>query len=170
MSKKVFAGVILCVCLAVTVGCSKDEDSTTTAAESASSKTETDKKKTSPEQRSEIVEITETMFMTQINDIYINIEDYKDKTVKIEGMYSVFYSQDMTQSASVVYRNGPGCCGNDGWGGFQLEYDGEWPKENDWIEVIGNPKLVSNGQYKDLYLEVISVEVKDERGLETVSR
>ena len=61
------------------------------------------------------LEISEKMFITQINDIYFNFDDYKDKTITVEGMYTLFYSPDGKESAPVVYRKGPGCCGNDGW-------------------------------------------------------
>ena len=82
---------------------------------------------------SDILEIGEKMFLTQINDIYFNFDDYKDKTIVVEGIYALFYSWDGNETTPVVYRNGPGCCGNDGWGGFLLKYDGNFPNENDWI-------------------------------------
>ena len=119
---------------------------------------------------SEIVEINEKMFLAQIDDVYYNYEEYKDKTIKLEGMYGVFYSWDGESSANVVYRNGPGCCGNDGWGGFLLNYDGEFPAENDWIEVIGTPELVEDGEFMDLYLNVISIKVLEVRGAGFVSQ
>lgn len=118
----------------------------------------------------EIFEIREKMFITQINDIYLNIDDYKDKTIKVEGMYGVLVSYDSDDEYGVVYRNGPGCCGNDGWGGFFLNYDGELPEENDWIEVIGTPELVQDGAYTDLYLNVTSLQIKEERGAEFVEQ
>lgn len=117
----------------------------------------------------EVVEITEKMFLTQINDIYYNFNNYENKTVVLEGMYSVFTSTDGTATSPVVYRNGPGCSGNDGWGGFLLRYDGEFPDENDWIRVTGTPVLETNEKgYKNIYLIVSSLEVKDERGAELV--
>lgn len=118
----------------------------------------------------EILEIREKLFLTQINDIYLNIDNYKDKTIKVEGMYGILASYDSEEEYSVVYRNGPGCCGNDGWGGFFLNYDGELPEENDWIEVIGTPELVQDGTYTDLYLNVTSLQIKEERGAEFVEQ
>ncbi len=118
-----------------------------------------------------IVEIREKMFIAQIEDIYYNIEDFKDKYIKVEGMYSVIEPEegDM-EKVHFVYRNAPGCCGNDGWAGFVLNYDGEYPNANDWIQVIGTPEIVKNGTYEDLYLNVISIEVMDERGAEFVNQ
>jgi len=118
-----------------------------------------------------IMEIREKMFIAQIEDIYYNIEDFKDKHIKVEGMYSVVEPEEGdTGKVHFVYRNAPGCCGNDGWAGFMLNYDGEYPNTNDWIQVIGTPEIVKNGVYEDLYLNVISIEVMEERGAEFVNQ
>lgn len=116
----------------------------------------------------EVLEITEKLYIAQINDIFYNFEDYEDKIIVVEGMFSIFKSLDGKSEVPVVFRYGPGCCNNDGWGGFLLNYDQEFPKENDWIKVIGTPYIVENGAYKDLYLNVISIEVLETRGLEKV--
>lgn len=118
----------------------------------------------------DVLEIGEKMFLTQINDMYYNFDNYKDKTIIVEGMYALFYSWDSSETAPVVYRRGPGCCGNDGWGGFLLKYGGEYPNENDWIRVTGTPELVEEGYYLNLYLNVTSLEVKTERGTEFVTQ
>ncbi len=116
-----------------------------------------------------VIEISEEVFIAQINDIYYNFECYADKTIVVEGMYSVFYAWDEQLSCPGVYRNGPGCCGNDGWGGFMLNYDGDLPQDNDWIRVTGTPELVTAYDgYVDLFLNVTSLEVLDVRGAEFV--
>lgn len=115
------------------------------------------------------IEINEKIFITQINDIYFNFEDYKDKTIIVEGMYSVFESAVSDATAPVVYRNGPGCCNNDGWAGFLLKYKGRLPKENDWIRVTGKPELENSKEgFVNLYLNVDSLEILKERGREDV--
>lgn len=124
----------------------------------------------SEEAEGDVLEIGEKMFLSQINDMYFNFDNYKDKTIVVEGMYALFYSWDGSKTSPVVYRNGPGCCGNDGWGGFLLKYDGEYPNENDWIRVTGTPELVEDGYYLNLYLNVTSLEVKTERGAEFVTQ
>lgn len=122
--------------------------------------TQTDKK---------LLEIKEKMFIAQINDIFYNIDDYKDTVVIVEGMYAEFQSVDGKSTSPAVYRLGPGCCENDGWAGFLLRLDdSEKPNENDWIRVKGTVDLVDSGMYKDLYLNVESIEVLQERGAETV--
>ena len=117
-----------------------------------------------------VLVIGEKMFITQINEIYYNFESYKDKTIVVEGMYALFYNFDGTENIPAVYRNGPGCCGNDGWGGFFLKYDGDLPQDNDWIKVTGTPILLSNGYYDDLYLDVTNIEVLTDRGAEFVEQ
>lgn len=117
----------------------------------------------------DILEIKEKLFITQINDMYYNFESYKDKTVIVEGMFTEMVSFDGKNKYPAVYRLGPGCCGNDGWGGFLLDYKKAFPKYDDWIRVTGKPVLekTSDG-YDNLYLKVISLEVKTERGAEFV--
>ncbi len=115
----------------------------------------------------EIIEIKEKMFLTQINDIYYNLDDYKGKTIKVEGIYSTF-DFDESKKGHMVYRNGPGCCGNDGWGGFLLNYNGEYPEDNAWIEVIGTPEIIEEDDFQDFYLNVTSLTVLEERGAEFV--
>ncbi len=117
-----------------------------------------------------VVEIKEKIFLQKINDIYFNFEDYKDSTIVIEGMFSYFENMDGTETRAVVYREGPGCCGNDGWGGFFLLYDKDFPEENAWIRVTGKPVLEEmKGGWLELYLKVDSLEVKEERGSEFVT-
>lgn len=120
---------------------------------------------------SDVIEIKERVFIAQINDIYSNFADYEGKTIIVEGMYSEFQVSEDSPKMPVVYRKGPGCCGNDGWGGFFLRYDGQLPKENDWIRVQGKP-LIEEGEdgYYNLFLQVDSLEVKKERGAETVKQ
>lgn len=128
------------------------------------------KQKQAAEGGDNVLEIGEKMFLTQINDIYNNFELYQDKTIIVEGMYALFYAPDGAVESPGVYRRGPGCCGNDGWGGFMLRYDGELPAENDWIRVTGTPELVKDGYYANLYLNVSSLEIKEERGAEFVAQ
>lgn len=113
--------------------------------------------------------INEKVFITQINDIFYNFEDYEDKIIVVEGMYSVFESSISDATSPVVYRNGPGCCNNDGWAGFLLKYDGELPEENEWIRVTGTPLLENTEEgYSNLYLNVEKLEILNTRGVELV--
>ena len=114
--------------------------------------------------------IGEKLFLTQINEIFNNFDSYRDTTVEVEGMYTLFYDKDGVQNTPAVYRKGPGCCGNDGWGGFLLQYDGEYPEDNAWIRVTGTPELVIDGYDRMLYLHATDIEVLKERGAEFVTQ
>ncbi len=116
----------------------------------------------------DVLEIKEKLFLTQINDIYFNFERYKDKTIVVEGMFTYLVSYIDESQFPAVYRRGPGCCGNDGWGGFMLDWKGTFPEPEAWIKVIGKPVVKEYKGYQDLYLEVQSLEVKAERGKEFV--
>ena len=155
------------------VGCSSKDNNTTNDLSSNNSElldADTLEAELTQSRTGDILEIREKMFLTQIEDIFYNFDMYKDKTIMVEGMFTLFYDATGTQSIPGVYRLGPGCCGNDGWGGFLLNYEGELPEDDDWVKVTGTPELVIDGFYQDLYLNVISIEVLDERGAEYVSQ
>lgn len=57
---------------------------------------------------SNIVEITDNFFIEQTNDLYLNLNDYIGKTIKIEGLiYS--YEDSNGDICYAVVRNTPGC-------------------------------------------------------------
>lgn len=119
----------------------------------------------------EVVEIREKLFVAQTNDIYLNGEDYIGKTVKYEGIYknSADWENGSDEVLHFVIRYGPGCCGYDSEAGFEVRWDGEWPEVDDWVEVVGIlQKEVYQSGMKVLYVEVQSITVKEERGLENV--
>lgn len=118
----------------------------------------------------EVLEISEKMYLTQIHDIFLNFSDYEDKTIVVEGMYGLLFNPEGIQNLPAVYRRGPGCCGNDGWGGFLLHYDGTYPDPDAWIRVTGTPEIVDNGYFQDLYLNVSKLEVLENRGEEFVTQ
>lgn len=120
-------------------------------------------------QSEDVLEIGEKLYIAQINDIYYNFDQYKDKTIIIEGMFTYLKSYKGDEKPA-VYRLGPGCCGNDGWGGFILDYDHEYPKPNDWIRVKGKLKMVEKNHYRDLILIIDNLEIKAERGAEYVAQ
>lgn len=89
-----------------------------------------------------IIELTDKFYVAYINDIFMNQDDYIGKTLRLQGAYS-HYTYDFgagKHSVDYVYRNGPGCCGNDGsMAGFEFVCKDPLPplKNDDWIEVTG---------------------------------
>lgn len=116
------------------------------------------------------IDITEEMYLNWVNEIYTNSDEYIGKTVKIEGMYSSYFSESENITYNIVYRIGPGCCGNDGdMCGFEFEYEGKsLPKEKDWIEVEGTLDYYNVNGYEYLTIKNANVNIKDERGEESV--
>lgn len=113
--------------------------------------------------------IREKMFITQINDIYLNPDEYKDKTIRLEGIFDAYEDpEDSKYNKYYVIRYGPGCCGNDGVAGFQILFNGDKPKPNDWIEVTGELQMVVEDGSEYVALKVNDLKVLTERGAEYV--
>ena len=84
-----------------------------------------------------MLEITDNYFIEQTNDIYYNTDEYVDKTIKIEGLIYTYEDYNTGETYYAVVRNTPGCCGNDGLAGLDIRYDGDYPEEKTWVEVVG---------------------------------
>jgi len=115
------------------------------------------------------VDITEKMYVSYINDIYLNTDDYLGKGIRIEGMFKALTDENTGNTYYYVYRTGPGCCGNDGaMCGFEFTWDDTMPKDNDWIEVIGPLRAYEEDGWDYLTLDAVSVTIMEARGAETV--
>ena len=117
------------------------------------------------------VDIKEKMFIAQINDIYLNTEDYLGKTIRLEGLFKEEEGYDKTYC--FVIRYGPGCCGFDGNAGFEVAWDDEdenpYPADDSWLEATGVLKNYEEDGYSNyLYLDLASLNVLDRRGAEFV--
>ncbi len=119
---------------------------------------------------SDLVEIREKLFIAQINDIYLNAEDYLGKTIKYEGIFDSFTWEETGDIYYYVIRYGPGCCGTDGNAGFEIAWEGENPALNDWVEVIGVLELYEEDGRQYLRINVSSLTVLTTRGAEYVSQ
>jgi zinc transport system permease protein len=120
------------------------------------------------------LEIKEKMFIAQINDVYLNPEEYLGRTIKLEGLFkSERYGE---QSYCFVIRYGPGCCGNDGNAGFEVAWDnqdaaeGIYPDVDDWVEATGILQTYEEDDYPYLYLALSNLSVLDVRGAEFVTQ
>ena len=108
------------------------------------------------------LEITDNFFIEQTNDVYINVDDYVDKIVKLEGLIYSYEDYSTGNTLYAVVRNTPGCCGNDGLAGLDIRYDGEYPKEDTWVEVTGVIKKETVANSDIPAIQVTSMKEKKE--------
>jgi len=122
---------------------------------------------------SNVIEIGERMFATQINDVYLNAEDYLGKTIKLQGIFKKEQWGEPNKDYCFVVRYGPGgCCGLDANVGFEVAWADEktqgFPDAESWVEATGVLKTYEEDFYKYLYLDLSSLNVLNRRGAETV--
>jgi uncharacterized membrane protein YcgQ (UPF0703/DUF1980 family) len=139
-----------------------------------------------PAPAGELIEIREKMFIAQINDIYLNPEDYLGKTLVYEGLFDSYLYPETGVTYRYVIRYGPGCCGTDGNAGFEVSWDDappaqsgdpakgltlrKYPKKNDWVEVRGVLKAYDEDGFEYLHIVLSSLKVLDVRGAEYVNQ
>ncbi len=186
MKKKII--ILFIVSLIMLTGCSSDKAGSkvsATGARKAPETNESDIKKDSTDEENtdttketsglempvasdDVIEIKEKLFIAQSNDIYINPDNYIGKTIKYEGIFKANYLEENGETYYFVIRYGPGCCGYDGEAGFEIRWNGTFPKENDWCEVVGVLEEYEEDGWLYLRLVVTSLTVLDERGEEYV--
>lgn len=114
------------------------------------------------------IKVGDHMFSTQINDWYMNFDQYAGKVVEIEGYYiNEFAPYDF------VGRYGPQCpyC-QGGYVCFEIVSDQDlsgYENAKDWIKVTG---ILREGQDQLMgsfyYIEAINIEKMDKVGMDTV--
>ena len=119
------------------------------------------------------VVLKDKYFDTTIRDMNLNSSDYIGKTVEIEGLYfnNGYYSFVGRYTTSNLC---PTCPPGYSFMEFHLNgtIDREFTNEGEWIKVIGiykvgNDESSNNEDY--YYLDVLSLEVMNEKGNDTVS-
>ncbi len=114
--------------------------------------------------------IRDKLFIAQCNDIYLNPDEYKDNTIRWQGIYTESTNPQTNELYRFVIRYGPGCCGNDGVAGFEITYDGETrPNLNDWVEAVGSIEMIEENGEQFVSIRLSELTVLDERGQEFVS-
>ena len=106
--------------------------------------------------------ITDNYFIEQTNDIFYNTDDYIDKTIKIAGLIYTYEDYTSGETYYAVVRNTPGCCGNDGLAGLDIRYDGEYPEEDTWVEIVGTIKTDVVAGEEIPAIQVISLKETEE--------
>lgn len=119
---------------------------------------------------SDIIEISEKVFIAQTNDIYINTDDYLNRIIKYEGIFQAYHYDVTDTTYYSVIRYGPGCCGFDANAGFEVEWDGDYPEQNDWVEAVGTLETYEEGGAQYLRLKLSSLKVLPVRGAEFVQQ
>jgi len=170
--KKLMALFIICACFMTACGsgnisATPAETANPAVAASSAAKDDAGSQNVSAVS-SDIVEIKDKMFLTQVTDVYTNPNDYMGKTIKYEGIFDIFEIPEKSLKYYSVIRYGPGCCGDDGNVGFEVKWDGEYPKQNDWVEATGVLEEYKEGSYMYLRIALSSLNVLDVRGEENV--
>lgn len=119
------------------------------------------------------ITVGDHLYMTQINDWFINFADYANKTVAIEGYYLNFQN-----GYQFIGRNGPTCpyC-TGGYVDFEIQTDYDTSKFKSgetWISIKGilrqGKSKFSGGKEKVFYyIETITLEKMPERGVDPIT-
>lgn len=112
----------------------------------------------------ETLVLKDKYFLTQLNDIYYNIDEYKGRKIEIEG----FPMSD--EKSTFVGRYGPGCCSIDGYAYIEYKFPEKLDlvNEKDWIKVTGTIQKRYEGNIIYVYINATSVEKLETRGTERV--
>lgn len=109
------------------------------------------------------IKLTDNFFNGMINEIFINYNDYNNKTISYEGF--VYYNEEGKLGILRKYY----CCGVDAsLVGFECEIEGIKPDNNSWVKIEGIIKLKEYGDETIPYVKITDLELKKERGEETV--
>lgn len=118
------------------------------------------------------ITVGDHLYMTQINDWYLNFQEYAGKTVEIEGYYI-----DTGSGYTFVGRNGPSCpyC-TGGYVDFEFQTDQDcsgFISGETWISVAGilregNTRLSSGERKPFYYIEAIRVKALNRPGINPV--
>jgi predicted small secreted protein len=118
----------------------------------------------------DILVVGEKMFVGQMNDIYLNPDDYIGRILRYEGFFSWYDNEATGQRYDMVVRNGPGCCGYDSLVGFEVDWDGKTPAKNDWCSVRGAIDTYEEDGFDYIIIRADVLEVLPNRGNDTVTQ
>jgi uncharacterized membrane protein YcgQ (UPF0703/DUF1980 family) len=121
----------------------------------------------------DIIEIKEKMFAANVSNVYLNVDDYLGKTIKLEGIFKSEKYYGAEETYCFVVRYGPGgCCGYDSNVGFEVKWDKNrmkpYPDSELWVEATGVLKIEEEGSAQYLYLDLSSLNILSKRGAEVV--
>ena len=102
------------------------------------------------------IDITEDNFEDMLEDIYINAEQYIGKMIRVRGycINEIYKKKDY----HYVYRMQQEITGHhEHMTGFEFTYNGTYPKDGAWIEVLGTLRQYMEDNLAYLTLDAISV-------------
>lgn len=130
----------------------------------------------------EIIKIMENVYVDYVNDIHLDSSKYLGKTIEIEGMFTKekdennknhLYVYRLTDVMEYIHDDeGKHVEGDEDdhmvemevKSGFEFDYSGDLPKENDWIKVSGKLKEKDG----NIIINADSVKIMKDRGMEKV--
>jgi hypothetical protein len=118
----------------------------------------------------DLLVVGDKMFVGQMNDIYLNPDDYLGRKIRYEGFFTWFDNEETGQRYYCLVRNGPGCCGYDSLVGFEVDWAGEKPEDDDWCEVEGAIDTYEEDGLDYIVIRADSLEVLPYRGVDTVAQ
>jgi len=118
----------------------------------------------------DVLNVGEKMFVGQMNDIYANTDDYLGRTIRYEGYFTYFENPETGDRYDMVVRNGPGCCGYDSLVGFEVDWDGTLPNNDDWCVVQGEVDVYEEDGWDYIIIRADELEVLPVRGNDTVTQ
>ena len=120
-------------------------------------------------QKADII-IGDNLFDTQLSDINLNFSQYEGKTIEIEGMYMI----NSPYTFVGRYSNSNLCqyCPQ-GYSYFEYEWNGDQTPyladEVTWLKVKGTLTRGEDDYGEYYYIAANSIEVMNERGIDTVN-
>ena len=102
--------------------------------------------------RSKIVRIPSESYLETVRAIYDKPEDYLDKTIVIQGLFTYLENED--SHFAMVYRFD----GDDNPVGFEVVYGGAYPQNFSWVEAEGT--LDSYESDGDVFLRILVSRIK----------
>ena len=83
-----------------------------------------------------INEIGDSFFIEATNDVIVNLSEHVGKAISIQGFVACDEAPNGDMSYS-VYRQTPGCCGNDGIAGLDIVCMDDYPQIGTWVKATG---------------------------------
>ncbi len=88
----------------------------------------------------DLTTLSSTMVYSEVNDMMVYPEKYKDKTIKMTGIYTAFHDENTNKSYyACIIEDATACCKQ----GIEFEltedykYPDDYPKEDDQVTVVG---------------------------------